>query len=632
MDQNLPRIDGYSLIRQLGEGGMGTVYFGRRQSDQRPVAVKVIRADAIAGESSTDFIARFRREIKVCATFAHPYVTTTLDGGRTNDGLFYLVMEYIEGDPLDELIESKELTEEGCFSIAKQMGEALSYIHSHGICHRDIKPGNIIVISKERSVLVDFGLALSDEYTRITDTRDVVGTFRFMAPERIQGQEASFASDIYALGVTFYNCLANRFPYEHDSIMQMAAHLKPDAHRELTELNDEVSLSFSNFVKKCLSINPKDRFQSAKEYLEALDGLYEPVSEPEAQPDSEHPVVEVSIVPKVSNVYRQIFVAICLFLCLLIAFELALSRPRSTERVMKKVQPLETLKNTKGEKRLILLMTFIEEEALAWYKKGESIPNPLLVEVVKENKAARLLTMTTMEQIAGARDEDKTVLLPLLIELLNLMDKEENYLDEWQEIEREVRKVVSIIEPMLSKVKRDEEEKVLQCLFLARRFDYGKEARKKTIELTKKYGLSPRLQLMAAYSIARVRPGSVNEIPDSHRQLLVSLLERALPKLQDESERQECLYFLAKELCRVERTDDAVDYLVRYEPSRNAPNRMKRAYHYRKALVFIEMNRLDEAMTECQHALRVCESEAKRETIKSEVIRIKTLKLLRPKN
>ena len=129
MSDKLPNVEGYNLIRQLGQGGMGTVYFARRESDQRSVAIKLIRADVAREEAQAEILSRFKREISVSSTLAHPYVTTILDGGVTKDGLCFLVMEYIDGESLDELVGRERMSEQSCVRIAKQMGK-LSLIYT----------------------------------------------------------------------------------------------------------------------------------------------------------------------------------------------------------------------------------------------------------------------------------------------------------------------------------------------------------------------------------------------------------------------------------------------------------------------------------------------------------------------
>ena len=671
MSDKLPNIVGYSLIRQLGQGGMGTVYFGRRESDQRPVAIKIIRADVARKEAREEFLSRFKREISVSATLAHPYVTTILDGGVTNDGLFYLVMEYIEGDPLDELIYKEKLSEQSCLQIAKQMGEALSYIHSHGVCHRDIKPANIIVLSPQRSVLVDFGLALSDDDTRITATSDVVGTFRFMAPERLQGQCASPAADIYALGVTFYYCLTNRFPYEHDSILQLAAHLKPEAPPLLTDLNSSVSLQFMGFVNKCLAIDPKERFRNAEDYLATLESLYEPAAE---EKDS----APIDPAPKAKPRYsfRLVFVVLCLLISLFVLLELSTGKKATSSSSFAQVQGLrvkllqekglpkeesflefgkalleagiligdqkndlkahghyDLLKRARGEKRLLLLLDFIEKRAIDWYRANRVIDEFLLAEVLAENKVARVLTLATVEQIEEAPNlAEKSALLPLLAIFLEQIDENEDHAKVWQEIEIESRKVMAALRPLLAVKETNNSDDLLACSFLALRLDYGNSARQLAMKLAESRELAGSLAFGAVRAIARVKPNSQEKIPPAHRKVMLDLLERAMPQLTKEEEKINCLIHLCQELCRVGKAAQALEYLNAHEPPENAKRKHKRLFHYRRAIVLTQLSRLDEAMRECQLALHNCETEAKRETIKSEIIRINTLKLMGPRN
>ena len=670
MNKKTPKIDGYKLIRQLGQGGMGTVYFGRRESDQRPVAIKIIRADVAKEEARVEFMSRFKREISVCSAFAHPYVTTTLDGGETKEGLFYLVMEYIEGDPLDELIFDETLSEQSCLQIAKQMGEALSYIHSHFICHRDIKPANIIVLSPQRSVLVDFGLALSDDDTRITATAEVVGTFRFMAPERVRGKAATPASDIYSLGVTFYYCLANRFPFERDSILQFATSQVTHPPPLLNELNSSVSIAFANFVNKCLAVNPKERFQEAKEYLQYLDGLYE-TKEKTAQ------VIETRAAPKEqSSLLRTSFVALCLLISIFVAVSLGKLGNGDTSSAFVRVQQqrhkllkesalpqeeefqqlgkdllaagilvgdrnmslkafghYDLLKRAKGERRLILLVSFIEKRAIDWYRAKRVLDERFLSEVLREKNAARLLTMTLVEQMERAKSvEEKRVLLPLLVNFLDYVDRGENYQANWQEIEKESRKVLAILRPLLTNNDSKSSSELLSCCFLALKLDSDERAKEEAFELAVSKELSGVVALRAASAIIRTKPNSHREMPELHRKVVRTLLEEALPKLKKEEEKLNCLILLSIELCRAGEAGKALAHLKANEPGKSATRRQKRLYHYRKAIVLESLNKLQESLRNSELALRYCDSEKKRKTINSQIIRVKTIMLMGPKN
>ena len=257
----IPRIDGYTIDGLLGAGGMGAVFMGRRHSDGLIVAIKVMRT---VKEASKEMLSRTKREIEMSKSLAHPYLIKILDGGTIpgrND--YFLVMEYLVGEDLAAATMEECLNEARGREIASHLAEALSYAHSLHLVHRDIKPANVFITDEDRTVLLDFGLALASELTRLTATGDVCGTFVYMAPEQLAGAQASARSDIYSLGVTLYRAMTGILPYEQDQLMAMCMGQKPAPPKRPKEIREELSQEFSDIIMRCMSLDPKERFPSA---------------------------------------------------------------------------------------------------------------------------------------------------------------------------------------------------------------------------------------------------------------------------------------------------------------------------------------------------------------------------------
>lgn len=201
------------ILELLGVGGMGAVYKARQASLDRLVALKVLPREV--GRDPT-FAERFRREARALASLNHPNIVTIHDIGQA-EGLYYIIMEYIDGANLRQIIHTKTLSPEQTLALVPQMCEALQYAHDEGVVHRDIKPENILVDKRGRAKIADFGLAkiLGDRVldTSLTGTQQVMGTLRYMAPEQMMGaRDVDHRADIYALGVVFYELLTGELP------------------------------------------------------------------------------------------------------------------------------------------------------------------------------------------------------------------------------------------------------------------------------------------------------------------------------------------------------------------------------------------------------------------------------------
>ncbi len=209
------RVGAYRIVREVGRGGMGTVYLGARADEafQKFVAIKVLSY----GFNAQDFIDRFRTERQILATLDHPNIARLLDGGATADGLPYFVMEYIDGEPIDRYCDSRKLNVTDRLRLFQGVCAAVRYAHEHLVVHRDIKPGNVLVTKEGIPRLVDFGIAkMSPEPGRSPETAVTVlrpFTPEFASPEQIDGRSVTTASDVYSLGALLYVLLTGRRCY-----------------------------------------------------------------------------------------------------------------------------------------------------------------------------------------------------------------------------------------------------------------------------------------------------------------------------------------------------------------------------------------------------------------------------------
>ena len=286
IDQNLPRDLGgvYRLTHTLGEGGMGVVYGGEHLALQRQVAVKMMRlALADKPELKEQALKRFLREARALASVDSPHVVHVHDFGRTEQDDYYLVMDYIEGGSLHDLLRRfGKFPAALAVHIGIQVAKAIGAAHHTGIIHRDLKPSNVMVTEKSDNaffvMVLDFGLAksLQGDDTVLTQTGHTIGTADTMAPEQIKESDTiDHRCDIYSFGVVLYNLVTGKRIFDAPSFTAMCFHHvyeKPVAPLErIKDLN--ISEAINALIMKCLEKDPKDRFQSMNEAIEALENL-----------------------------------------------------------------------------------------------------------------------------------------------------------------------------------------------------------------------------------------------------------------------------------------------------------------------------------------------------------------------
>jgi len=263
----------YHILEQLGEGGMAIVYKAYDIRLERDVAVKVIRVDQFAPAVLERILKRFEREAKALARLTHPNIVNVIDYGEY-EGAPYLVMEYLPGGTLKQRLGHPMPWQEAV-RILLPIAQALTYAHEHNIVHRDVKPSNILLTESGQPMLTDFGIAKileSEETATLTGTGIGVGTPEYMAPEQWTGQ-AGPQSDIYSLGVVFYELVTGRKPYVADT---PAAILLKQANEPLPlprQFAPGLPEAVERVLFKALAKKPEDRYASMDAFAAALEGM-----------------------------------------------------------------------------------------------------------------------------------------------------------------------------------------------------------------------------------------------------------------------------------------------------------------------------------------------------------------------
>ena len=262
------KIPGYTIVRELGQGGMATVYLARQDSLARDVALKVMKPLAMAGD---DFTSRFVKEARLIAPIGHPQIITVYDSG-TADGYHYFSMEYLSGGTLADEIE-RGLPVGQSIAITRKVAEALAVAHAHGVIHRDIKPQNILFRTDGTPVLTDFGIARAvtpdPNSMQLTRYGMVVGSPRYMSPEQSLGRPLDPRSDLYSLGVVFYEMLTKRLPYEADDVVSLAM---KHCQEPIPRLSEPLAV-YQPILDRLIAKKPEERFASAGQLIRALEGL-----------------------------------------------------------------------------------------------------------------------------------------------------------------------------------------------------------------------------------------------------------------------------------------------------------------------------------------------------------------------
>ena len=263
----------YETGEKLGTGGMSNVYKATDRILERTVAVKIL-AEHLSDDER--FVARFRREALAVAKLIHPNIVQVYDTG-IDEGRHYIVMEYVEGRSGAQILQRQgPVGPQIAAEVGAQACAGLDYAHRRGIIHRDVKPGNLMIVGGpvgggEMTVkLTDFGIARAIEQTRITQVGSVVGTAAYLAPEQVRGEEATPATDVYALGVVLYQFLTGRLPYEGSSLAELAVRQQNEKPLPPDTYNGEVPETLGAAVLRALEGDPNRRYASADELAAGL--------------------------------------------------------------------------------------------------------------------------------------------------------------------------------------------------------------------------------------------------------------------------------------------------------------------------------------------------------------------------
>jgi len=261
-------VERYHRHHRIATGGMGEVWLAEDNVLHREVAVKYLKREYA---DDTDFHDRFLNEARAAASLHHPGIATVFDFGESQaeDGLPYLVMEYVPGRPLSEILATETLSPERARDLVLQAATALSEAHSRGLVHRDIKPGNLMVTDDGTVKITDFGIARAGDGAPLTATGQILGTPSYLSPEQANGATATPASDVYALGVVLYECLTGVRPFIADSAVAVAlAHLR----EPVPELPESVPGDLAEVVRNALAKDPAQRYPDAGALAVALGG------------------------------------------------------------------------------------------------------------------------------------------------------------------------------------------------------------------------------------------------------------------------------------------------------------------------------------------------------------------------
>ena len=259
----------YEILRKIGDGGMAFVYQARDKLLNRIVAVKVLRPEFVDDQ---EFLVKFKREAEAVASLSHPNIVNVYDVGE--DGkVHYIVMEYVDGQNLKEIIQDEgSLEEYTALDIAKQIARALSAAHRNGIIHRDIKPHNILISKDGRQVKVaDFGIAKAVSSSTMTNMGSVIGSVHYISPEQAKGKHLTSNADLYSLGIVLYEMIIGRVPFSGDSPISIALkHINEDiAFTDQDKIN--IPNSVRTIISKLTQKEPANRYQTAEELIEEIE-------------------------------------------------------------------------------------------------------------------------------------------------------------------------------------------------------------------------------------------------------------------------------------------------------------------------------------------------------------------------
>ena len=294
-------IGEYRLVEKLGEGGMGEVYQGVHSKIGRVVAVKILSQ----GSHGPEFVERFLNEARIQGGLQHNNIVTLYDFLEYN-GQPCIIMEYIEGQTLTDCVRAwGGLQLADAIRYFQSIVEAIDYVHSRGIVHRDIKSNNVKITPSGQVKLLDFGIAKSGASPALTVTGAFVGTLQYLSPEQLVGGIADVRSDIWSLGVLLYEMATCHLPFDANTIGELCQKISKASYTPPSVMNQSVPREVQNIISRCLKKNPGDRYQTARELLQDVNNAAVAMSLPATRLGSPAPVTAPSYSGPTSAAYRQ---------------------------------------------------------------------------------------------------------------------------------------------------------------------------------------------------------------------------------------------------------------------------------------------------------------------------------------
>ena len=414
--------DRYQIIRTIGEGGMANVYLAYDTILDRNVAVKILRGDLAEDEK---FVRKFQREAISASSLSHPNIVEMYDVGE-DDGRYFIVMEYVEGVTLKNLIKRRgALTLSEVIDIMLQLTSAIACAHDSYIIHRDIKPQNVLILDDGRVKITDFGIAMALNSNELTQTNSVMGSVHYLPPEQANGTGATIKSDIYSLGILMYELITGNLPFKGDSAVEIAIKQMKEPIPSIVEQNPNIPQSVENIILKASAKNPKNRYESARQMYEDLTTCldesrlkehkyvypypeFEEEKKVTREKKNEKKQEEVEKKENKKGIIALIVSAVVLFVGIIVTCILLLVLPKSTKDPditvpnvsgMTIVNAEETLKNAGFEVATDVI-----------YEYSNSIPEDMVIStnptVGRSVKKGTLVTLTVSSGIDGIEIQD----------------------------------------------------------------------------------------------------------------------------------------------------------------------------------------------------------------------------------
>ena len=296
--------DRYEIIKTIGEGGMANVYLANDTILDRKVAIKVLRGDLSNDEK---FIRRFKREALSVSNLSHPNIVEVYDVGE-EDGNYYIVMEYIDGKTLKQLLQKRgALTLNEVIDIMTQLTDGLAHAHEAYIIHRDIKPQNIMIEDNGLVKITDFGIAMALNSTQLTQTNSVMGSVHYLPPEQANGKGSTVKSDIYSLGILMYELLTGSVPFKGDTAVEIALKHMKEKIPSIRKQNPTIPQSVENIVLKATAKNPKNRYDNVRDMYKDLQTALQRDNEKRLVYEyPENDLEETKVIPQVTKEIKQV--------------------------------------------------------------------------------------------------------------------------------------------------------------------------------------------------------------------------------------------------------------------------------------------------------------------------------------